>query len=294
MDVAAAMSAEEIYLKNLGEIERIVRGVARRHRLNPDDTDEFLQVVRVHLFENDYAVIRKFKGDSLLSTYLTSVIVRVYSGWRVKLWGKWRPSAEAKRMGEKAILLEQLLTRDGYSFEEAVSTLTTPAGWGFTRAELEWIHQRLPVSHRRQPPVPVDELTETESSIRADGPLEARERARLLERLKVAMEKTLDGFAAQDRLILTLRFSNGLTIREISPLVGIDQKKLFRHRDKLLAELSTRLEEAGFTRSEVLDLLAHHDQETDDDPEGGPSGGNPPSGPSHKRRGTRGGEEDPE
>lgn len=301
MDVAAAMSAKEIYLQNLEEIERIARCTARKHRLNANDIDDFIQSVHLRLIENDYAILNKFEGRSSVSTYLTTVIEHLYGGWRDHHWGKWRPSAEAKRIGEKAIRLEELL-RDKLSFEEAVSILTTPAGSDFTRAELEWIYQRLPVRIPRQPLVPIDDVAEPVNTTETADPVEANDRLRLSARLKQAIEKDLDRFAPQDRLILKLRYWNGLTMREISPIVGIDQKKLFKHRDKLLAELSRRLEEGGFTKSEVADLLTHHDQEmnidpgpgSNDDPESGPSEGNPPSGPSHKTRGTRGGEEDPE
>src|SRR5438045_4333623 len=71
------------------------------------------------------------------------------------MWGKWRPSAEAKRLGEKAITLERLLTRDGFSYGEALETLTTGTR-AFTREEVEAIYLRLP---ERQPrPVLVSSL----------------------------------------------------------------------------------------------------------------------------------------
>lgn len=301
MDVAAAMSGKEIYLQNLEVIERIARYVARKNFLSPEEADDFTQDVHLRLIENDYAVLGQFEGKSKVSTYLTTVIVHRYSELQEKLWGKWRPRAETERMGAKAILLERLLTRDGYSFEEAVSMLTTPAGLDFTRAELEWIYQRLPVRVDRQRPLSIDDVPEPVNPTEADDPVEASERARLAARLKQAIEKELERFAPPDGLILTLRFWNGLTMRAISAIVDIDQKKLFRHVDKLLAELCRRLEDAGFTKSEVADFLSHHDQEVNIDPGPGLNGdrkpgspeGNPSSGPSHKRRGKRGGEETP-
>ena len=38
---------------------------------------------------------------------------------RIAEWGKWRPSAVAKRLGPTAVLLDRLLTRDGRPFDDA-------------------------------------------------------------------------------------------------------------------------------------------------------------------------------
>ena len=119
------MKPEDRYLQNLGTIERIAACVARRYHLDASEAEEFVQEVRVRLLDNDYAVMRKFEGRSSLSTYLTTVIGRLFMQWRVEQWGKWRPSAEAKRLGPTAITLERLLSRDGLTWSEAVSVLTT-------------------------------------------------------------------------------------------------------------------------------------------------------------------------
>jgi hypothetical protein len=60
------MNPETTYLENLESIERIAAFVARRGHLNADETGEFVQIVRVKLFEDDYAIIRKFEGRSLV------------------------------------------------------------------------------------------------------------------------------------------------------------------------------------------------------------------------------------
>src|SRR5688572_4504105 len=160
------MTAQELYLQNLRSIERIAASVARRNHLRGDEAAEFTQEVRVRLLEDNYAVIRKFEGRSSFSTYLTTVIVRLFHQWRVEQWGKWRPSAEAKRLGDKAIILERLISRDGYTFDEAVRILTTPGGAQFTVAELEAIYLRLPLRNPRPVVVSDDMLPE---SVASDG-----------------------------------------------------------------------------------------------------------------------------
>ena len=141
------MDPEELFLSNLDAIERAIAYVCHRNHLNPQDAEEFNSEVKTKLIEGNYAVLRKFEGRSAFSTYMTTVIQRLYFQWRVQMWGKWRPSAEAKRLGEKAITLERLLTRDGFTYGEALETLTTGTR-AYTREEVEAIYLRLP---ERQP-----------------------------------------------------------------------------------------------------------------------------------------------
>src|ERR1700743_405094 len=119
------MSAEDLFITQLRRIDAVAVHVCRRNRVGPSDMEEFAAHVRLKLIEGDYAIIRKFKGESTFGTYITTVIARLFFQYRVQMWGKWRPSAEAKRLGQKGVLLEQLLTRDGYSFDEACQILTT-------------------------------------------------------------------------------------------------------------------------------------------------------------------------
>src|SRR5688572_12593374 len=154
------MTPDEIYLQNLQTIERIASYVARRNHLNEDEVREFTQDVSVRLLEDNYAIIRKFRNRSSISTYLTTVIARLFHHWRISQWGKWRPSAEAKRLGDKAVVIERLMTRDGYSFDETVKILTTPGGSQYTRSEIETIYLRLPPRHPRPKLVSDDESAE--------------------------------------------------------------------------------------------------------------------------------------
>src|SRR5437762_8206155 len=119
------MGVEQFFLANLRQIERIIAFVSRRNHLRPADGEEFAAHVKLKLIEANYAVLRKFEGRSTFSTYMTTVIQRLFFQYRVQMWGKWRPSAEARRMGDKGITLERLLTRDGYTFNEVVEILTT-------------------------------------------------------------------------------------------------------------------------------------------------------------------------
>lgn len=256
------MEAEDLYLINLGTIERIAAFICRRNHVNEDEAADFTAEVKFRLLENEYAIIRKFERRSTFSTYLTTVITRLYHQFRIEQWGKWRPSAEAKRLGDKAITLERLLTRDGYSFMEAVQILTTRSGGLYTIAELESIYVRLP---SRQPrPMLISDDVSAEAAATpagADEPLLARDRARAVRVAATAIDRVIAGLPPEDRLILQMRFWGTRKVPEIARALQLDQKKVYKRLDKLFAILRRALEGAGIGQGEVNSLLSSGDQE---------------------------------
>ena len=121
--VTTGSNPESIFLANLALIDRLIALIARRHALSPSDAEEFGAWAREKIIDDDYAVIRKFGGRSSLSTYLTTVLVNLFRDYRNSRWGRWRPSAEAKRRGPIGIRLEELIYRDGHLVREAVQIL---------------------------------------------------------------------------------------------------------------------------------------------------------------------------
>jgi RNA polymerase sigma factor (sigma-70 family) len=269
------MQPEEIFLEHLRTIERIAGFVCRRNHLSPDESAEFTQEVKLRLIEGEYAVIRKFEGRSSFSTYLTTVINRLFSQYRVEQWGKWRPSAEARRLGDKAITLERLITRDGFTYHEAVQILTTPAGAGFTKAQLEAIYVRLPARQPRPMMVSGEVSPDAVSmNAEADDRIEADARHDTARNVTVTIDRVLETMEAEDRLILRMRFWEARKVPDIAERLKLDQKKVYKRLDKLYASLRSPLEEAGIHRQEVDALLTNGDQELCF------HAGNPSSGPS--------------
>ena len=286
------MNPEKTYLQHLPTIERIAAFAARKGHLNADETAEFVQIVRVRLFDDDYAIIRKFKGESQFSTYLTTVILRLFQQCRVEQWGKWRPSAEARRLGELAITLERLLTRDSFTFEEAVSILTVRSGPTCTAEELEALYVRLPFRNPRPMLVSEDGLPDAvavESD--ADERLESRDRERTARRASKAIDEAVAKLGAEDCTILQMRFWHSRKVPDIARMLHLDQKKLYKRLEKLFKILRRALETVGLSRAEIEKVLAGGDQEIvfnslapEENPDPGPS--NPPG--EGKRRGGKG------
>lgn len=79
------MDPEAVYLQNL---ERIAAFVVWREHLNADEMESSRRSCAVRLPDDVYAIIRRIEGRSSISTYLTTVILRIYDLSRVERWGE--------------------------------------------------------------------------------------------------------------------------------------------------------------------------------------------------------------
>jgi RNA polymerase sigma factor for flagellar operon FliA len=254
------MSAEDLFLSNLPLIERIAGSVCHRNHVDAAEAEEFASHVKLKLIDVNYSIIRKFEGRSSFSTYLTTVIQRMFFQYRVQMWGKWRPSAEARRLGDKGITVERMLTRDGYTYAEMVEILTT--GARYTRAEIERIYARLPTRYPRivlvsGPAVPEAEMPFVDPDERLLHP----ERDRVARRAGVVIDGAIGRFPAEDQIILRMRFWSMSKVSEIARTLKIDQKRIYKRIEKMLSSMKRELERAGISRDEIRDLLARGDEE---------------------------------
>jgi RNA polymerase sigma factor (sigma-70 family) len=246
---------ESLFLSRLEDIEQVIRYVCGSHHLSTEEAEDFASQVRIHLIEHDYAVLRKFEGRCQFKTYISIVIERQLLDYRNSVWGKWRPSAAAKRLGDVAILLEQLTVRDGHPYAEACDILHTQHRVEVPTPELDRIAALLPNRMRRRfesdaalEGVPTRERTSDD--LAADAGRQA-----VADRVSDVLNAVMDSLTERDALILALRFEDGCTVGHIAAIVGDDEKRLFRHIDKLLRQLRAELEKAGVDAESVLDVF---------------------------------------
>ena len=251
------MNSPEVYLANRELIEDAIAAVCRRRRLVPDEADEFAADARLHLIKNDYAVLRAFAGRSSFRTYVIAVLSHLFLDWRNARWGKWRPSAEAKRLGPVAVRLETMIARDRLSFDEACETLRTNHGVTASRGELDAISIRFPQRTRRS--FTTDEALESvaASDGAADGAVVRAAAASTASRARDALSALMPELPPQDRLILQMRFTDGHRIQDIARVLDLEPKPLYRRLERALADLRRGLEARGVTAAEALDAIEH-------------------------------------
>jgi RNA polymerase sigma factor (sigma-70 family) len=200
--------------------------------------------IREKLIAGEYSILRKFEGSSSILTYLTVVIANLYRDYNNHRWGRWRPSAEAKRLGEEAVLLETFLQRDGFSFTEAVMQLRQRGVTKRSDRELAELSMRLPA--RYHPRIISDaHLHAMPAAESAEMDLFREEADAEWARQQSALGAALDGVSDEDRLILRMKFWDGLRVADIARTLNIEQKPLYRRIDRLLVSLRGTLERLG-------------------------------------------------
>jgi RNA polymerase sigma factor (sigma-70 family) len=245
----------DLYLSQHEVIESAIRFVCRHYRLPAADADEFAGIVRVKLIENDYDILRRFQQRSSLRTFLVAVVQRTYLDYRNRVWGRWRPSVEAKRLGVVAVELERLLVRDGFTFDQAVEYLTTNRRVQATAEELDAIRQRLPVRMPRQ--FVGEEVLENvpgDDGRTVDHALDRLAREPIVRSVQHALERAIDELDETDRLLVKLRFYDGITVADIARMLRVDQKPLYRRLTRTLGVLRASLRKAG-VEHEAADIL---------------------------------------
>ena len=251
------MDYQRLLLDHLDLVDQIVRTIGRRRHLSAAEQDDFASFVRLRLVDDNYAILRKFQNRSTLWTYLATVIERLSLDFCAEKWGRWRPSAMADRLGHVAVLLERLVTRDSHTIEEAMEIVRTNHSVALTHAELRRLWDQLPVRVRTTE-VGEEAAAAVSSADSSESFVEDADRQKRIERLQRALATAFAQIAAQDRVLIALRFDQDLSMVEIAKLTGSSVPTLHRRLDKSVKQLRSALTGAGFDPREVANLIGHH------------------------------------
>jgi RNA polymerase sigma factor for flagellar operon FliA len=248
------MDAEEFYRQHLTVIGQIALSVCRRNGVDAHDAEDFASDIRLKLCDDDYAVIRKFQGKSSFTTYLTVVISKAFLDHRRRLWGKWTSSSQAKKLGGVAILLEQLVYRDGCSFDTACRILEQKHGVAVDERQLRAILAKLP---RRAPRrFEGDEGLNTVPSLDgADTQLLADERDEQLSAAEQALRVALGKLPDEDRAVIRMLYYEGLSVADTARGLQIQQRRLYPRIKTLLSSLRKTLKNERIS-ADILEDLA--------------------------------------
>ena len=257
------LTAEKLFLEHLGWIDRVASMACSKHGLWGSDAEDFASWVQVKLIENDYAVIRNYRGEAGLKTYLATVVSRQRQEFYRKRGGRWRISAVARKLGPPAPELEMMVYRDGYRLDQAAARLRTAGVTELSDAELAQLLARLPHREPLRPvEVPPDHvLDDAEAASRADDRVRAaearEERGRVMEALARAMEQ----LGAEDQLIVRMHFAEGRTLAFVARTLNLEQKPLYRRIERLRAHLRAFMEGRGVSGADVRDIVGEGEGE---------------------------------
>jgi RNA polymerase sigma factor for flagellar operon FliA len=248
---------QRLLLDHLDIVDQIVRTIGRRRHLSSTEREDFASFVNLRLVEDDYAILRKFQHRSRLWTYLVTVIERLSFDFTAQKWGRWRPSAMANRLGPVAVLLERLVTRDSHTIEEAMEIVRTNHDVGSSYGELRSIWDQLPVRVRTTE-VGEEAAAAVSGGDNSERIVEDADRHRDIVRLERALAAAFAQIAAQDRVLIALRFDQDLSVAEIAKLTGSSVPTVHRRLDKSMKQLRLALTHAGFDPGNIVNLIGHH------------------------------------
>jgi RNA polymerase sigma factor (sigma-70 family) len=251
---------EELFLSNLETIDRAARFAARRGGLSPSNADDLVASVKLALIENDYAALRGFEGRCSLETYVASIAHRLLVDERMHVGGRWRPSAEAKRAGEGAVLLEMLVARDHKSIGEALP-LVQKVDATMTRAAADALLARFPERAQRARLVALDDHMPEQQvdSATVEARAVAREHAAVSAKMNAVLREAFSMLAANDRVLLLLRFGEGMRVAAIARAWQCDQQILYRRIDATVRRLREQLVTAGIDANTAAQLIGSDD-----------------------------------
>ena len=251
------MSFERQFLDHLPVIDQVVQFIGRRHRLPADAIEELQSAVHLKIIDNDYEVLRKFEGRSSIRTYLTSVVQRHFLDSLTAVWGRWRPCACARRAGPAGVLLDQLLTRDAVSLDEAVARVRER--YDVSELALRSLAAQIPVRTPRRF-VGEESLNEVAADAGPATPATTVGRDEG-DRAESALHAALNALGNEDQIILKYRFVYALQVSQISRLTGLEQKPLYRRLEGIFKVMRREMEAQGLTREQVLAVVGNPDLE---------------------------------
>jgi len=254
--MAERLDPEAIFLQHLGWIEEVAAMVCRRNTVWGDDADDFISSARAKLMENGYAVIRKFRGDAEMKTYLARVVTLHFMERARERTGRWRPSAAAEAHGQLAKDLESLVYRDGCTLSEAGERLRTMGRTTQSDTELARLLDQLPVRHPMRPgDAGADPLEQLPGGPGADHGLVEDEEDSARGRVLAALNDAIDHLSPDDRALVRMHLADGRTVAEAARALRLDQKSLYRRLPRLKSMLRERMERAGVTPAQVRETL---------------------------------------
>ena len=256
------MHARELLEANLAVVDRAIDAVCAHASLSGADAEDFSSSVKVALLENECAIVRQWEGRSSFATYVTVVVRRLLvDHWRSA--GRWYASAEARRQGEAAVLLERLIARDRRTPEEAFG-IVREAYPHVTATQLAAIAAVLPKRAPRPRLVPLAEEDgeRIAAAQRADDGVTDFDAGRRAQQASRVVRQAMQAMSAEDRTILRLRYVDEVTIAGIARAMGLAQRPLYRRIEALLATLRAALDRTGLDASSIADLIgnagSHH------------------------------------
>jgi RNA polymerase sigma factor (sigma-70 family) len=231
-------------------------------------SNQVLDILR----NDNYRVLREFKGNAQLTTYLTAIISRRAVDRIRKKLGRGREKERAAELGNIGLILFQRVIKDGYPLQDVYNELRANGNFPGTLEELETMLHKIkgknPGSHQPGPangnngnPVVKNgtSINEDEYVIpdtKSDPQALLMEKQRQLE-IHRAIRDIIAPLSGEERLLLRLRFpahedEKTAPVEQIANALGITPKAVYKRITRLLKKCRQQLDSRGIRIGELL------------------------------------------
>jgi RNA polymerase sigma factor (sigma-70 family) len=228
-------------------MRRVVRSVCAKRGLYAE-CDDLVSELALRLLDRDGAALKQFEGRGDFEGFLVRITQRLALDHRRRLWGRWRPSVSARRLGPAAVHLDRLLARDQVPAAEAVRH--TALAFGIPEGRVVEMRQALgPTRPRRAAGLA------TPSSIGCMSAIETNEHLREAWGVRRALATVLRELGEEDRSLLRARYVDRQKIAAIADARGLPPKALYRRFERLHLLLREGLTASGVDRRRAMSVL---------------------------------------
>lgn len=245
----SSSAAGEAWAEFLQEYTPLIRHVVRHHEHDLEQAEESFHYVCNALSDDGFRRLRNFRpeGPARFRTWLIAVVANLCRDWRRRQRGRVRPFRALAQLPELDQQVYRLMFVQGNS-RAACLTELAPRFPGLTDAAVAEIsarlfglltpQQRWQLSARPHAPVRTTSRSgngegDPLERVQAAGPGPEEEAAALQQRQQ--LKGALDRLTPEQRLLLRLRYEQGLTLAEVARLTR--QPDPFRANRQIQAAL---------------------------------------------------------
>ncbi|MDQ1351344.1 MAG: hypothetical protein QG657_1646 [Acidobacteriota bacterium] len=231
-------------------------------------SNQVLDILR----QNNYRVLREFKGNAQLTTYLTAIISRRAVDMIRKKLGRGREKERATELGNIGLILFQRVIKDGYPLRDVYNELRTNSNFPDTMEELETMLRKIKGKNSGgHKPGPANgnngnSVVKNGTSINEDEYVipdtKSDPQALLMERqrqqeIHQVIRDIIAPLSGEERLLLRMRFpvhegEKPGSVEKIANALGITPKAVYKRITRLMKKCRQQLDSRGICINELL------------------------------------------
>jgi RNA polymerase sigma factor (sigma-70 family) len=233
-----------------------------------NETLELSNQVLDTLQHDDYRVLRQFKGDAKLSTYITTIIARQAVDLVRKKLGRSREKERAQKFGKIGMIIYEKVILQGRPLDEIYPELKSTESISQSMEELETIAEKIKGKKSSLTFLNGDSpVVKNGATVNEDGdyiiPDKKNDPEDLLieqqreQKLGEVVKDIIAQLNGEERIILRMRFpaddeEKPGKVEQIATVLGISEKAVYKRIARILKKCKNLLDQKGVAVNDLL------------------------------------------